>query len=432
MLMSKFKDDFWSSYNQAKANAQRRHHSGFRRWVNIITFALIILVLWAAREELIEAFHLLGGVNIWVLLLIIPVQFASYYASAEIFCTYLRGRGQLKKTTPLHVTAVALEYNFVNHVFPSAGVSGASYMVWRLGKMGVAAGQAAMSQLINYFSLGATFMIMMVISLIWATFEDRAANWLVVATTIAVVALIFVVVFGAYLIGSRERLMSFARWLTRRTNWLVNKVTFGRKKKVLKTGEVEGFFSDFYDDWMAIRADKALLKGPIIWGFISNILDVLLIAVAFWALGYSVNLPILLISFGASAVGSFLFVTPGGVGAYEAVMIGVLVAGGMAADVASAGVILARAILVVGTIVCGVFAYHAAMKKYGRPVLKAPEEFKQFDGKVNAEHQRPNEAKKEADATHNQAKVAKPEVKKSSKPVVRLDEMDHPRGRDDN
>ena len=384
--MSKFSDDFRASYREAKANMQRKHHGGLRTWINILTFILIIFVLWAARHELVEAFHLLGGVNIWILLLIIPVQFASYYASAEIFFTYLRGRGQLKKTTPLHVTAVALEFNFVNHVFPSAGVSGASYMVWRLGKMKVPAGQAAMSQLINYFSLGATFMIMMVVALIWATFEDRAANWLVVATTIAVMGLIFIVIFGAYLIGSRDRLMSFARWLTRRTNWLVNKVTFGRKKKVLKTATVEGFFSDFYDDWQAIRENKALLKWPIIWGFISNILDVLLIAVAFWALGYSVNLPILLISFGASAVGSFLFVTPGGVGAYEAVMIGVLVAGGMEADVASAGVILARAILVVGTIACGVFAYHAAMKKYGRPVLKSPQDFKEFDGKVNEEH----------------------------------------------
>lgn len=384
--MSKFSDDFRASYREAKASMQRKHHGGLRTWINVLTFVLIIFVLWAARHELIEAFHLLGGVNIWILLLIIPVQFASYYASAEIFFTYLRGRGQLKKTTPLHVTAVALEFNFVNHVFPSAGVSGASYMVWRLGKMKVPAGQAAMSQLINYFSLGATFMIMMVAALIWATFEDRAANWLVVATTIAVMGLIFIVIFGAYLIGSRDRLMSFARWLTRRTNWLVNKVTFGRKKKVLKTATVEGFFSDFYDDWQAIRENKALLKWPIIWGFISNILDVLLIAVAFWALGYSVNLPILLISFGASAVGSFLFVTPGGVGAYEAVMIGVLVAGGMEADVASAGVILARAILVVGTIACGVFAYHAAMKKYGRPVLKSPQDFKEFDGKVNEEH----------------------------------------------
>ena len=399
MLMSKFRDDFRASFREAKANAQQKHRGGFRFWLNVIVFLLIIVVLWAARSELVQAFHLLANVNVLILLTIIPVQFASYYASAEIFFTYLRTRGQLKKSTPLDVTAVALEYNFVNHVFPSAGVSGSSYVVWRLGKLGVPAGQAAMSQLINFFSLGSTFMIMMVISLIWATFEDRAANWLVVATTIAVVALIAVVIFGSYLIGSRERLMNFARWLTRRANWLVSKATFGRKKKVLQTSIVEGFFSDFYDDWQAIQADKALLKGPIIWGFISNILDVVLIAVAFWALGYSVSLPILLISFGASAVGSFLFVTPGGVGAYEAVMIGVLVAGGMEADVASAGVILARAILVVGTIVCGVFAYHAAMKKYGRPVLRSPDEFEQFDGKVNQEHLRSKSGGKKSSAS---------------------------------
>lgn len=389
--MANFREEFKKSFNEARQlTAAKRGRSGGRRgfkfWLNIIVFILIIAVLWAARDELVQAFHLLTNVNLLVLLLIIPVQFASYYASAEIFFTYLRARGQLRHSTPLNVTAVALEFNFVNHVFPSAGVSGASYMVWRLGKMGVSAGQAAMSQLINYFSLGSTFMIMMVAALIWATFEDRAANWLVVATTVAVVALIAAVIFGSYLFSSRERLMSFARWLTRRTNWLVNKITFGRRKKVLQTKAVEGFFSDFYDDWQAIKADKAILKGPIIWGFISNILDVLLIAVAFWALGYSVNLPILLISFGASAVGSFLFVTPGGVGAYEAVMIGVLVAGGMEADVASAGVILARAILVVGTIACGVFAYQAAMRKYGRPVLKAPDQFEQFDGKVNRSH----------------------------------------------
>lgn len=384
--MSKFRDDFIASYRETKTYMQKRRRSPFRMWVNIITFLLIILVLWAARYELIEAFHLLGQVNYLILLLIIPVQFASYYASAEIFFTYLRARGQLKQTTPLQVTAVALEFNFVNHVFPSGGVSGASYMVWRLGKMGVAAGQAAMSQLVNYFSLGATFLVMMVAALIWATIEDKAANWLVVATTIAVVALIAVVVFGSYLVSSRERLMSFAKWLTRKSNALIKKLTLGRKAKVVKFSIVEGFFSDFYDDWQAIKADKALLKWPIIWGFISNILDVLLIAVAFWALGYAVNLPILLISFGASAVGSFLFVTPGGVGAYEAVMIGVLVAGGMEADVASAGVILARAILVVGTIACGMFAYHAALKKYGRPILRGPEEFAEFDGKVNEEH----------------------------------------------
>lgn len=371
--MSKFKEDFWASFHRARAASVRKPR-GLRFWLNIVTFVLIFAVLWAARGELVQAWHLLGNVNIWVLLLIIPVQFASYYASTEIFFTYLRGRGQLRDVSPLKGTAIALEFNFVNHVFPSAGVSGASYMIWRLGKLGVSAGQAAMSQLINYLMLGSTFMAMMVLALLWAVVENRAANWIVMATTIAVVLLVAVIVFGSYLIGSRERLMSFARWLTRRTNWLVSRITFGRRKKVLDIRRVEDFFADFYDDFQAIKANKGLLKGPIIWGFVSNILDVLLIAVAFWALGYAVNLPILLISFGASAVGSFLVVTPGGVGAYEAVMIGVLVAGGMDGGVASAGVLLARVILVVGTIVCGVFAYQAALRKYGQPDFQSAEQ----------------------------------------------------------
>lgn len=373
MLMSKFKEDFWRSFRQARASSSHKHR-GFRFWLNIVTFVLIFAVLWAARDELVQAWHLLGNVNVWILLLIIPVQFASYYASTEIFFTYLRGRGQLKDVSPVKGTAIALEFNFVNHVFPSAGVSGASYMVWRLSKLGVSAGQAAMSQLINYIMLGGTFMAMMVVALIWAVIENRAANWIVMATTVAVVAMIAAIMFGSHLIGSRERLMSFARWFTRSGNWLISKITFDRKKQVLQREQVDDFFSDFYDDFQAIRENKGLLKEPIVWGFISNIFDVLLIAVAFWALGYAVNLPILLISFGASAVGSFLVVTPGGVGAYEAVMIGVLVAGGMEADIASAGVLLARVILVLGTIICGVFAYQAAMRKYGRPDFQSAEQ----------------------------------------------------------
>ncbi|MDO4271415.1 MAG: YbhN family protein [Candidatus Saccharibacteria bacterium] len=371
--MSKFREDFWRSFHEART-ASAHKHRGFRFWLNIITIILIIIVLWAARHELVDAWHLLGGVNIWILLTIVPVQFASYYSSAEIFLTYLRSRNQLNDMTPVKASAISLEYNFVNHVFPSAGVSGASYMVWRLGKMGVSAGQAAMSQLINYVILGGTFMTMMVIALIWAVIEDRAASWIVMSTTIAVVALIAAVIFGGYLINSKERLLSFGRWLTKWINRLVNKITFGKRKKALDVKQVEEFFADFYTDYQALKENKGVLKWPIFWGFIANLTDVVLIAVAFWALGHAVNFPILLISFGASSVGSFLMTTPGGVGAYEAVMISVLVAGGMDASVASAGVLLARMILVLGTIACGFLVYHAALRKYGRPDFKSAED----------------------------------------------------------
>lgn len=350
---------------------------GFRFWLNIVTFILIGVILWLARDNLVEAWHLLGKVNIWILLLIIPIQFASYYASTEIFFTYLRARGKLKQVSPLNATAIALEFNFVNHVFPSAGVSGASYMIWRLGKLGVSAGQAAMSQIINYLMLGGTFMAMMVLALIWAVIENRAANWIVMATTIAVMVLVSVVIFGSYLVSKQQRLMSFSDWLTSQTNRLVAKLSFGRKKRVLEREKVRAFFADFYLDFRAISSNKAVLRGPIIWGFISNILDVLLVAVAFWALGGMVNIPILLIAFGAAAVGSFLVVTPGGVGAYEALMVSVLVAGGLDGGVATAGVLLARVILVLGTILCGVFAYQVALNKYGRPDFKSAEELNQ-------------------------------------------------------
>lgn len=373
---ARFRDGFWASFYRTRQAIWRKHRGGFKFWLSIVTFILIVIILYAARNDLHKAFDLLSGVNIWILLLIIPVQFFSYYASTEIFFTYLRARGQLKDVSPLHSTSIALEFNFVNHVFPSAGVSGASYMVWRLGKLGVSAGQAAMSQLINYIVLGGTFVIMMIIALIWATLEDRAANWLVVAVAIATTALAAVIIFGSYIINSREWLMNFAGWLTTRTNWLVKKITFGRKTNVLAKDALPRFFADFYDDFTAIKKNKVLLKQPIIWGFLSNIADVLLFAITFWALGDAVNLAILLLSFGAAAVGSFVVVTPGGVGAYEVVMISVLVAGGTSPEMASAGVILSRVILVVGTIVCGVFAYQHALSKYGQPVMKPLDEMR--------------------------------------------------------
>ena len=49
-----------------------------------------------------------------------------------------------------HQARMALELNFVNHTLPSGGVSGISYMTWRLGKLGVSPGRAASAQVVRY------------------------------------------------------------------------------------------------------------------------------------------------------------------------------------------------------------------------------------------------------------------------------------------
>ena len=153
----------------------------------------------------------MGRVNLLILLLLVPIQFASYYASTEIFFTYLRARGQLKRTNTLQATGMSLELNFVNHVFPSGGVSGVSYMVWRLGKLGVTAGQSTLAQVMRYVVQMGTFMVLMGFALIWATLENRTDNWVVVATAIGITSLVFLVIFGGYLVGSASRMKNFAR-----------------------------------------------------------------------------------------------------------------------------------------------------------------------------------------------------------------------------
>jgi uncharacterized protein (TIRG00374 family) len=347
----------------------RIKRSSWRSRLNFATFVLIAVVLIAARHELVEAWHLMGRVNLLILLLLIPIQFVSYYASTEIFFTYLRERGQLKRTNALQATAMSLELNFVNHVFPSGGVSGVSYMVWRLGKLGVAAGQATMAQIMKYVVQMSTFMILMGVALIWATLENRTASWVVVATAVGITSLIFLVIFGGYLIGSRSRMKNFAHWLTRAVNSVVKKITFGHKPEVLKLEKTEKFFLDFHSDFVVLKNDKKLLIKPVIWSFLFNIFEILLFMVSFWALGTVVNPAVLLIAYGAATLTGTFMLTPGGAGAYEAIMIGILAASGVAAGTAFAGVILARAILIIGTLASGFVVYQHALRKYGKPNL---------------------------------------------------------------
>ena len=322
-----------------------------------------------ARHHLVEAWHLVGQTNLLILSLLVPVQFLSYYASTEIFFTYLRARGQLKQTSTLQATGMSLELNFVNHVFPSGGVSGMSYMIWRLGKLGVNAGQATMAQIMKFTMQMGTFLVLMTLALIWATLENRTASWVVVSAAIGITSLVFLVVFGSFLIKSRERMKSFAGFLTQNLNYLVKKITLGKKTKAFELTRVEKFFIDFHEDFMVLRADKTLLRRPIAWSFAFNIFEILLFMVAFWALGTFINPAVLLIAYGAATLAGLVMFTPGGAGAYEAIMIGILTASGVNGGVAFAGVILARVILLVGTLISGFVVYQRALAKFGRPDL---------------------------------------------------------------
>ena len=337
-----------------------------RTWLNIVAVVLILVVLIAAKDQLYVAWKLLGQVNIWILLLLVPLQFASFYSNAEIFFTYLRTRGQLKHTGSFEAASMALELNFVNHIFPSGGVSGISYMVWRLGKLGIGAGQATMAQLMRYVVQGGVFVVLLMIAIFFATLENRASNWVVVTSSIVVTSLVFLVLFGSYLIGSENRMRSFAHWLTKLINTVIKRASFNRYHKTVKSEKMEKFFMEFHEDYMILRRDKRILIKPALWALAFNLLEIAMFVVSFWALGVHVNLAVLLIAYGAATAAGALVLTPGGAGAYEAIMVAILTAGSMGAGAAFAGVVLTRASLMTMSLSTGFFAYNHSTKKYGK------------------------------------------------------------------
>jgi hypothetical protein len=169
-----------------------------------------------------------------------------------------------------------------------------------------------------------------------------------------------------YAVGNHKRLVRFSSWLTRVVNNIVSKLTRGKKEKTLDLISVEKFFTDLHQDYLEIMNDKKILAKPFIWAVVANILDVVLLSVAFLSLGYWVSPAILFIAFGISSIVSVFSATPGGAGIYEAIMIAFLASAGTPPEVAIAGTLLARTTLLIGTVIFGYIFYQLTINKYGK------------------------------------------------------------------
>ncbi len=198
------------------------------------------------------------------------------------------------------------------------------------------------------------------------TFRHRIDSSIIIVGFALVIAAVAAMWIGIWLIKSSARLRRFSAWLTRTVNKFITWITRGRKKNVVKEEVLLEFFDGLHDDYLAIRRDRKILITPFIWATIANILDVALLWIAFWSLGFPLDAALLFIAFGIASIAGALSVTPGGAGVYEAVMVAFLAASGVTPEVAIAGTLLARVTLLAGTILFGYVFYQLRVIKYGK------------------------------------------------------------------
>lgn len=338
----------------------------FRFWLNIITAVLLALVVFFGWDQIAQAWGLLGNVNWWILSFLIPVQFASYFAAGEVAFSYLRAKGDLKSMSRLRMARIALELNFVNHIAIIPMAAGSSYFSWLLHHHGVKVGRSTMSQIVRSVMSLFTFIVMLILSIIILSFDYKIGKPVLVFISLLLGLAISGIVFLIYIISSKKRSLWLSSWLTGFINKIGSVCSRGRKSQIIDPIKIDGFFVELHYDYIEILDEKKILVAPFWWSVIFMILDTLLILISFWALGFWVNPAAIFIAFGLATIGSIVAVTPGGAGVYETIMVTFLASAGLAANVAIAGTLLARAILLVGTIVFGYIFYQLTVNKYGK------------------------------------------------------------------
>lgn len=342
----------------------------FRSWLSLITIVLVGLAVFWAWPEIVQAFHYLGQVNLWILLLMIPLQFISYLGAGEMIYSYLRGKGDLKGVNPLRVVRLSLELNFVNHVFFPSGPAGIVYMVWQLRRYGVKSSRSTMAQIVCGIMRFLSYIALLAIGILTIWLLGQANTFVISVSLIIICLVIVAIIIIAYLLNNSYRLKRAMVGLTKLVNKVVSFFTRGREAMILAPHTLPEFVKDFYSDYLEIRRDKKLLIKPFLWGAVISLSDTAIFLVAFWSFGVVPNPVMILLAYGLSVVAGAIAVTPGGTGVYELIMITCLAAAGMSQDVAIAGILLARVLIIVGTVVSGYVFYQLTVLKNGRAPLK--------------------------------------------------------------
>lgn len=306
--------------------------SFFRRnWkiiLNIITVVALLVLVYAIRHQLVETFKNLAKVHASALLLLIPIQALNYHAQAILYQDLFAVVGNKLKYKFL--IRASLELNFVNHVFPSGGVSGISYFSARLKNSQLTATKATLVHLMKLVLMFLSFEILLFAGLLFMAIGNRVNDVVIMVTTLLATLMIVGTVGFASIIGSERRIRATFTYITQQINHVLH--IFRRNNpETISTARAESIVLDLHQNYRLIQSQYTKLKRAFFWAFIANVTEVMSIYIVYIAFGEFVNVGAVILAYAVANFAGLVSVLPGGVGIYEALMTGVLAAAGIPA-----------------------------------------------------------------------------------------------------
>jgi hypothetical protein len=314
------------------------------RWRTVLTFVTFIalgLFVYAIRDQIAETFSTLDNANLWLVLLIIPLQVGYYHFSTH---QYLDLFGLLgSRLTYKKMMRTTIELSFVNMVFPSGGVSGFSYFGLVLRGEGVPSARSTLVQTMRFVLLFVSFQLLLFLALFLLALDGRANNFLLLISGSLATLLVVGSSIILYIIGSRTRIDNFFTFITKIVNRIIQ-IVRPQHPETINIDRAKRLFGDFHENYRVLKQNYTKLRRPLVYGLLINMVEVMTIYIIFMAFGQWVNLGAVIIAYAVANFAGLVSVLPGGVGVYEGLMIAILAAGGVPAAL-SLPVIIAYRVL---------------------------------------------------------------------------------------
>jgi uncharacterized protein (TIRG00374 family) len=334
-----------------------------RRWkliVNIVTVLALLVLVYFIRDQLYETLRNLRRVNVWVLLLMIPIQFLNYHAQTKMYQSLFGIVGNKLKYWFLFRASV--ELNFVNHVFPSGGVTGVSYFAARMrdGEK-ISAAKATLVQVMKIALLLLSFEVLLIAGLSFLAIVGKANGFvLFIAGSLSTLMVLGTVVF-TYIIGSKRRINTFFIGVTKGLNKIIQLVR-PNHPETINVGRAHNAFDDLHENYLEFRKHTRELRAPFWWAVLANVTEVATLYVVYIAFGDWVNVGAVILAYAVANFAGLVSVLPGGVGIYEALMTAVLSAGGVPAALSLPVTVMYRVLNTLIQVPPGYFFYHKTIK----------------------------------------------------------------------
>ncbi len=344
-----------------------------RHWkliLNIATIVALIILIYAIRHQLGSTIKNITHVNGWALFLIIPVEIIDYHAQAKMYQHLFAIVGD--KLAYGYLYARALELNLINHLFPSGGVTGISYFGVRVsGQNDITGARATLIQLMKLVLTFISFEVLLILAVFDLAVVGRV-NELTILVAGALSTLLVVLTFlFAYVVGSRQRINSFFGGLTRAINYLIHKI-FKKNPETINMASAKKVFDDFHENYHLLLSHWKELRAPFFDALLANLAEIMAIYVVFLAFGKVINPGAVVLAYGVANFAGLVSVLPGGIGIYEALMVGVLTISGVPARISLPAIIMYRVVNTIIQLPPGYYFYHKSVnsgeiRRHGKP-----------------------------------------------------------------